>query len=194
MEDEPRYEDGRLVAADEADEAAGPRTARDERRVGAGEGRGAAPSERERALDEPELGCALGGARQHALGHGARRQLEERAARLPVDGAAVVRVDEAEIPELAALVEVGDAGRGELQERLRERCGPAGRDERFDEGLEVGAERRVADDTLDEGASASSYGGCGSIHEVWTFASRDAFSMYCTARSTESGKAPTSVW
>jgi hypothetical protein len=41
----------------------------------------------------------------------------------PVDGTAVVRVDEAEVPELVSLVDVGDPGAGELEQRLAE-CDP----------------------------------------------------------------------
>lgn len=46
---------------------------------------------------------------------------EQFDAAVVVDGAPVVRVDEAEVPELGALVDVGDAGGGELEELLGER-------------------------------------------------------------------------
>ena len=42
-------------------------------------------------------------------------------------GAAVVGIDQAEVPELRALVDVGHAGRGELQRRLDEAVRDAGR-------------------------------------------------------------------
>ena len=37
-----------------------------------------------------------------------------------VDRPAIVRIDEAEVPQLAALVDVGDTRRGQLQDRLRQ--------------------------------------------------------------------------
>ena len=45
---------------------------------------------------------------------------QEAGPQRPVDGPAVVGVDEAQVPELASLVDVGHAGNGEAQQRLRE--------------------------------------------------------------------------
>src|SRR5947209_3620856 len=52
--------------------------------------------------------------------------LKEIAAFLVVYGPAVIRVDQAQIPEFAALINVGDPGRGQFQQRLRKRSYPAG--------------------------------------------------------------------
>src|SRR5205085_3178390 len=49
-----------------------------------------------------------------------RRVIEQAPAEVPVDRPPVVRVDEAEVRELVALVEVGHARAGELEQRLCE--------------------------------------------------------------------------
>src|SRR5207237_3651803 len=72
-------------------------------------------AQRERLPDQEEL-------RSLARRRRARLQLRQRASpRVPVDGPAVVWVDEAEVPQLVALVDVRHAGARELEQRLRER-------------------------------------------------------------------------
>ena len=46
---------------------------------------------------------------------------EQPGAQIVIDRPAVVGIDQAEIPELVALVDVGHARRGQLQQRLRQR-------------------------------------------------------------------------
>ncbi len=83
-----------------------------ERVVGAGEGLGAAGAEGEGAADQVELDV---GAVDRGAGVEGR---EGGAALVEVDRAAVVGVDHREAPELVALVDVGDAGRGEFEQEL----------------------------------------------------------------------------
>ena len=61
--------------------------------------------------------------------------IEHALAELPIDGTPVVGIDEVEVPQLAALVEVGNAGRRDLDERLGQRVERA---EVGDPGLEGG--------------------------------------------------------
>src|SRR5581483_851715 len=49
------------------------------------------------------------------------RRVEQSAAALPVDGAPVVGIDEAQVPQLVSLVDVGYAGTRQFEERLPER-------------------------------------------------------------------------
>ena len=99
----------------------------------------------QRARDHPQL-------RLTARADGRRcvllvETVEQRAAQLVVGLAPVVRVDERFLPELGALVDVGHAGHGELDQLLRQGIRPAvGRDgvdelgERHaDRGVVVGA-------------------------------------------------------
>ena len=53
-------------------------------------------------------------------------RLEELAAQGVIDRAAVIGIDQAEIPELASLVEIGNTGRDGLSRSLGERVDPAG--------------------------------------------------------------------
>jgi hypothetical protein len=55
-----------------------------------------------------------------------------------VDGAAVVGIDQAEIPPLGALVDVGHAGRGELEHELGEPVGGAAGAMQVDERAHLG--------------------------------------------------------
>ena len=50
-----------------------------------------------------------------------------------VDRAAVVGIDQAQIPQLGSLIKVGNPGRGELEEGLGQRVDPARFDQRLDE-------------------------------------------------------------
>ena len=80
-----------------------------------------------------------------------RDGLERRGARGEVDGPTIVGIDEAEVPELAALVDVGHAGRRELERQLHEtvvRAEPRNsacerRDPRQQLVVRPGVERRV---------------------------------------------------
>jgi hypothetical protein len=67
-----------------------------------------------------------------------------------VDGSPVVRIHEAQVPQLGALIDVGDARRRELQQSLGERVDPAGGDQRRDERLHVDGEAEVGHRGLDE--------------------------------------------
>src|SRR6185503_3296384 len=107
--------------------------------IGAGERLGPARTEVERAPDEEQLHRVV---RRRGA---ATQDVEGDAARGPVHRPAVVRVDEAERLKLVALVDVGDARRGELQEQLAERAAaPRLRDPRG-ERREVVEERPVVE-------------------------------------------------
>ena len=60
-----------------------------------------------------------------------------------IDGPAVVGVYKAEIPDFSPLVKIGDAGRGDLQQRLRERIEHPGARDRGLEFGEIFRERAV---------------------------------------------------
>ncbi len=94
-------------------------------------------------LDEPPgEGRQVGGLGDLRL-HGG----EELAALREVDGPAVVGIDEAEVPQFGALVEVGHPGRGQLEEGLGQRGVHAPARDLALEGQEVGSGRpaRLAD-------------------------------------------------
>ena len=88
---------------------------------------------------------------QASAGGLTRAAVEQRAAQLVVDRAAVVGVDEAEVPQLGALVDVGHAGGGQLEQGGAERVDPAPVDQGAHEALEVGDEARVGEHGGDEG-------------------------------------------
>ena len=95
---------------------------------------------RQRALDDLQL---------------RRRVGQRRAARLPVDRAAVVGVDQRQAQQLVALVDVGDARHGQLEQELAERGAVAGlRDlalERLERAQEVAVGEQRAREPLDRG-------------------------------------------
>ena len=121
--------------------------------------------------------------------------VEQLAAALGRDAAAVVGVDERQVPALAALVHVGHAGGEQLGEELGQGGRPAGVGDAVGEGGDVAAELRVAHGPLDELADAAPRRRSStSVHDVCSFASRSDFSIAGHARSTGSGWAPTRVW
>src|SRR5262249_59163755 len=71
-----------------------------------------------------------------------------------VDRPAVVGIDQAELPELAAAIEIGDAGEGQLQRRLRQAVdGAAAGDAALEEigkSLREGVSRGDLQRTVDE--------------------------------------------
>ena len=94
------------------------------------EQRGMAAAVRKPGRQEPQLGAPGSPVLQKRFG---AFRLEPGERRLPsgkIDRAAVVRVDEAEVPELRALVDVRHARRGELDCQLRQRRHRAGKTER----------------------------------------------------------------
>ena len=107
--------------------------------------------------------------------------------RVVVDRPAVVGIDEIQVPELGALVEVRNARRGDLDHQLREAVvdaelrdarleRPKGCEKRRSAGGDRESRRRTA-------STAASYSSSGLSQLVWTFASRSAFIMYATIRS-----------
>ena len=79
-----------------------------------------------------------------------RERLEQAPAQRVVDRPAVVGIDEAEVPELAALVDVGHAGRSEADERLREAVERAVPGDRLPQLAQIGD--RVTAEGLDRAA------------------------------------------
>ena len=141
--------------------------------------------------------------------YGALERAEQPLPQAVVDRAAVVGVDQAQVPQLVALVGVGDAGDGQLEQRLAEAVDRA--DARRDP-LEP-RECRSGTGVLRFGSRiaatncwiAVSYPSFGLIQLVWTFASLVAFAMYSWIRAGElgaarprpdssSGQAPSSTW
>ena len=97
----------------------------------------------ERPPHHEQFGEALVGAR-HGLGGRARVELAEEAAPMPVvNRPAVVRVHEAQVPELRALVDVGHTRGGQREQLQGEAVDPARPHQRHDEGFEVGHELRI---------------------------------------------------
>ena len=101
-------------------------------------------------------------------------------------GVAVVRVDQAEVPELGALVEVGHARRGAAEQGLRQAVHRAGQGEAPGEGGDLlpqvaGAVGRQQAET--KSRQAASYSALGTAHSVRRLASRSAFSCQATTRS-----------
>jgi hypothetical protein len=85
---------------------------------------------------------------------GALNGAERGAVVSEVDGSAVIGVDEGEVPELGALIEVGDAGDGEFEEGLAEGIAGAVEGDGFEEAMQVGEETGGAarvEDGVDKG-------------------------------------------
>jgi len=126
------------LAALEREHAIGKRAGRRERLVTADEQLGPSPAQAEHARDRPQLRVAE---TVEIADVGVAQVAKQARARSEVDGPAVVGVDEAVVGELAALVDVGHAGRDELDEQLRERARIAAR-------RELGGERGNVRDQL----------------------------------------------
>ncbi len=77
--------------------------------------------------------------------------VEQLAADRVVDRPPVVRVHQRQVPQLGALVHVGHAGSGELQELLPQRVRPARQADPLHEGLDLAARHRVAEHLLGPG-------------------------------------------
>ncbi len=131
-----------------------------QRTVGALEGSsGRARPQSQRANGHVQLGEAPSSAR--SSGGRPRTVVDrafERARALEVDGPPVVGIDEAEIPQLGALVQVGHAGGGALQDELLrhgERVRRHGRDQSH-EGVQLGGEHLVGEAPATKASSAAS--------------------------------------
>ena len=83
--------------------------------------------------------------------------LERRRARGKIDRPAVVGIDQAEIPELGALIEIGHARDGEPQQALREAVHRAGRRNAADEGRDL--LQQVGQRTLGDQCQGKAAGG-----------------------------------
>ena len=82
----------------------------------------------------------------------ARQRRSSCRAQLEIDRPPVVRVDQTQIPQFGALIEVRNARRDQLDERLRQAVDPAGQYQRLDERLEARDELRRLEHALDEAA------------------------------------------
>ena len=77
----------------------------------------------------PKLGPAVGEVAEHLAAHRSRafslrqcmQRIEVAGAQIVVDRPPVIRVDQAQFPELVALIKVGYPGNGNLKHHLRER-------------------------------------------------------------------------
>ena len=77
----------------------------------------------------PELGSAVGEVREHVTAHRSRafspRQRKQRiqvaGAQIVIDGPPVIRVYQAQFPELVALIKVGNPGNRDLKHHLCQR-------------------------------------------------------------------------
>src|SRR5438105_15819180 len=68
--------------------------------------------------------------------------VQQRASPLPIDRLTIIGVDQTEIPELATLIDVGNARYGKFQHQLRQRGDGAVTGEQSDNGVEI-SEKRV---------------------------------------------------
>jgi hypothetical protein len=134
-----------------------------------------------------------------SFSHRGRRPLpvveapQQLAASRVVDGTAVVRVDERQVHQLGALVDVRHPRHRELHELLGQHVGA---ERRCQLGHELGdrrAQRLVGQHLLGVPLTAWSYAGSGVTQAVCRFASRVAFSRYAPSRAASIGQAPTSV-
>ena len=83
---------------------------------------GSAAAACERVPDDPQLRQRPRRRRQDRLRRRPSCELREQSPpRVVVDRPAVVGIDQAQVPQLGALVDVGHAGRGQLEQRLRQR-------------------------------------------------------------------------
>src|SRR3989304_1634995 len=74
--------------------------------------------------------------------------IEQDLARLVIDGAAVVRINQRKVPQFVPLVQVGRTGSGELDERAGNAVPESGPRDAGDQRLHCGKERRVASSTV----------------------------------------------
>ena len=127
--DQPRHDDHQhhaVAAAGERDDALGLAAGEGERLVAAAfEQGGVAPPERERERDHVLLDPAIAPLREQ--GRRRDRSLEAGVAQIVVHRAAVVGIDQAQVPQLAALIDVRHAGHGQLEQRLGEAVARADR-------------------------------------------------------------------
>ena len=79
---------------------------------------------------------------------------EQVGAQVVVDGPAVVRVDQREVPQLAALVDVGHAGSGELNQLGGQGVRPSGPTERVDRGDDRGVQLGIVVDRVHQRVQA----------------------------------------
>ncbi len=115
-----------------------------------GEEVGVVAAELEAGVDEVELGEAFFHALDDLGGGDAGKFGQEPGAEFVVDGPAIVGVDERVVPELGALVEIGNAGAGVLEQGLCKGIDAAGQADGFDEGFELGEEGLVGEEAVDE--------------------------------------------
>ncbi len=106
---------------------------------------------------------------------------------LEIDRPAIVRVDQAEVPQLGPLIEVGHAGGADLQHDLGQRVDEAGIGNRADEQVEVLQEVVLAPARSGwpagnrRRAARTPRRGCSQL--VCSLASRSALRRYCSMRS-----------
>ncbi len=104
---------------------------------------GAATAQVQRPGGDQKLGKPVVAAGKHLLGPHVPQLGEEPPALLVVHGPAVVRVHQAQVPQLGALVGVGYAWSSELYESLGQSGNAPGRHEGSDEAGQIGQERPV---------------------------------------------------
>ena len=86
------------------------------------------------------------------------RCVEQRLTLRIIDGAAVVGIDQAEVGELGALIQVGHARHGVAEQRLDQRVGVCNRRQVGDEGGDLRDEARVGEDGIGEGGGGGFIG------------------------------------
>src|SRR4029079_16258133 len=106
----------------------------------------------QRAPDGIELRAPVREVREHVVqerraaprvGRGLLDLLEQRHATRVIDRAPIVRIDDAEVPDLIALIDIRDAGARELEQRLPEAIQEPRQRDRADELVEI-VEERIA--------------------------------------------------
>src|SRR5258707_3483589 len=81
-------------------------------------------AQRETIADQPQLGHPLVETLHHLLRRSLSEIGEHASSQIEILRPAIVRIDQRDVPQLCALVKVGDAGRSQLHQRLRERIYP----------------------------------------------------------------------
>ena len=124
----------------------------------------------------------------------AAQRVQRDAPRGPIDGPAVVGVHERQRPELVALVDVGHAGDGQLEQRLRQRDALAQLGRARDDAVEPVAERPVVEQPDGERLHRRLVGEVGLDPVRRELALAQRLLEVSSRRSAEIGQAPSSVW
>ena len=104
-------------------------------------------------MRDPQLRqAAVGAAHDFFRRYSAFEFIQHRQALLVIHGSAIVGIDEAQVPQFAALVGIWHAGRGEFHKRLREAVDPARLENVAHHGFKIADEIARLENPFDEAA------------------------------------------